>query len=121
MLNTDYSMFVETSKVHDKNLGPFESYGQIYSAFKTQSEKEVARIKRRFGHSEIRAKDHQARLMTTFGSKTTIGSASTGPSKIAKELIQKYSPRGAHVTGLMGAASEEGHQREALKRLNQNV
>ena len=54
--------------------------------------------------------------MQAYGSKETLNTKTSKPSALAQKLIKKYSPRGAHVGGIMGAASEPGAILEAKRR-----
>lgn len=58
ILTADYPQFVDESKTLDGNLNSFEAFQQIYGAFNRHSNSDVMKIKRRFGHSEIRTLDH---------------------------------------------------------------
>ena len=120
ILANDYPQFVEESRFLDANLSSFEAYEQIYEAFRNHQDRDKNRIMRKFGHSQILAMDHKKRLLKTFGSQgTSVTSKHT--SIITKRLVKKYSPKGAHMTGLMGGQSEETQVAAAQKRLQKSV
>ena len=62
---------------------------------------------------------HQQRLRSTFGS--SVSTSLNNSSKIAKKIVKKFKPSGAHLTGPMGAASEEQIVKKAQKRLIDNI
>ena len=42
-------------------------------------------------------------------------------SKLAKEILKRYNPKGAHLRGVMGGSSEEGQVQAAQKRLSKKM
>ena len=94
----------------------FEAYDQLYTAYHQLQVNDTNRIKRRFGHSQAMVMDHKKRLLTTFGSSMD-DTVRSKQSAITKKLIKNFKPKGAHLSGIKGGASEEAQVKEAQKRL----